>query len=170
MAGLVHLIHSTSASGIPLASQIKLNKFKPLFLDIGLVQRALQVDPELILSEDLIEIHRGALTEQFVGQELLAYADFFREEKLFFWEREKHSSSAEVDYVITVGKHIIPIEVKAGKQGHLKSLMQFMQEKRSLLGIRISQRSLSFRDNILSVPFYMIEQIPRLVKQLLNSP
>jgi uncharacterized protein len=169
MAGLVHLIFSTSASGIPLAAQIKPNKFKPLFLDIGLVQRALQVDPELMMASDLIHIHRGALAEQFVGQEFLAYADFFREEKLFFWEREKQSSSAEVDYVITVGQHIVPIEVKAGTQGHLKSLIQFMKEKKSLLGIRISQHPLSFKDNILSVPFYMIEQIPRLVKTWLNN-
>lgn len=168
MAGLIHPIFSTSASGIPLAAQIKSKKFKTLFLDIGLVERALQVDPELIMSSDLMEIHRGALAEQFVGQELIAYADFYREEKLFFWEREKLSSSAEVDYVITVGQHIIPIEVKAGMQGHLKSLIQFMKEKKSPLGIRISQQPLSYKDNILSVPFYMIEQIPRLVKDLLS--
>jgi len=168
MAGLIHPIFSTSASGIPLAAQIKLNKFKTLFLDIGLVERALQVDPELIMSNDLIQIHRGALAEQFVGQEFLAYADFFREEKLFFWEREKLSSAAEVDYVITVGQHIVPIEVKAGEQGHLKSLIQFMKEKKSKVGIRISQRPLSYRDGVLSVPFYMIEQIPRLIN-LVNA-
>jgi predicted AAA+ superfamily ATPase len=168
MAGLVNLIFSTSASGIPLAAQMKSNKFKTLFLDIGLVQRALQVDPDQIMANDLIHIHRGALAEQFVGQEFLAYADFFRKEKLFFWEREKQSSSAEVDYVINVGQHIIPIEVKAGKQGHLKSLMQFMAEKKSSIGVRISLRPLEFRDNILSVPLYMIEQIPRLIKYCLK--
>jgi len=167
MAGLIHLIFSTCASGIPLAAQIKSKKFKPLFLDIGLIERSLKVDPELVLKTDLLEIHRGALAEQFVGQEWLAYGDFFREEKLFFWEREKQISSAEVDYVIPLGQHIIPVEVKAGTQGHLKSLVQFMQEKKSSLGIRISQHPLFFKDNILSVPFYMIEHIPRLVKSLL---
>ncbi len=169
MAGLVHPIFATAASGIPLAMQINLKKFKPLFLDIGLVQRALQVDPELIISNDLIQIHRGALAEQFVGQELLTNVDCFREEKLFFWEREKRSSSAEVDYVISVKQHILPVEVKAGTQGHLKSLIQFMNEKKSPLGIRISQQPLSYKDHILSVPFYMIQQIPRLVKSLLES-
>lgn len=167
-AGLIHPIMATSASGIPLAAQVKSNKFKPLFLDIGLMQRALQVDPQTIMNQDLVLIHAGALAEQFVGQELLAYADFFREEKLFFWEREKHTSSAEVDYVITVDQHIIPIEVKAGAHGHLKSLTQFMKDKKSPLGIRISQRPLSYKDQILSIPFYMIDQIPRLVRMLLN--
>jgi len=164
MAGLIHLIVASSASGIPLAAQIKSKKFKTLFLDVGLLERALQVDPNLIMNNELIHIHRGALAEQFVGQELLAYADFFKNEKLFFWEREKKPTSAEVDYIITVDQHIIPIEVKAGAQGHLKSLLQFMKEKHSPLGIRISQHPLSLKDNILSVPFYLIEQLPRLIK------
>lgn len=168
-AGLIHLIFSTSASGIPLASQIKPNKFKTLFLDIGLVGRSLQVSPELMLPSDLIHIHRGALGEQFVGQELLAYSDSYREEKLFFWEREKKPSSAQVDYIISLNQHIIPIEVKAGAQGHLKSLFQFMKEKESPLGIRISMQPLSYKDKILSIPFYMMEQVPRLVLSLLHA-
>jgi len=168
MAGLAYVVHSTSASGIPLSAQMKPNKFKTLFLDIGLLQRALQVDPGLFIKSDLFQIHRGALAEQFVGQELLAYADFFRDEKLFFWEREKHSSSAEVDFVITAGQHIIPVEVKAGKQGHLKSIIQFMKEKKSILGIRISQQPLSLKNGILSVPFYMVEHIPRLLRESLG--
>lgn len=167
MAGLMHPILSASASGIPLAAQIKPNKFKLLFLDVGLVQRALQVDPEQLLSNPLSHIHRGALAEQFVGQELIAYGDCFRQENLYFWEREKHSSSAEVDYVITVGQSIVPIEVKAGAQGHLKSLIQFMKEKKSEFGIRISEQPLFFKDQILSVPLYMIAQIPRLVCKLM---
>lgn len=167
MAGLIHFILSSSASGIPLSTQVKSKKFKTLFLDLGLMQRALQVDPEVLLSNELIHIHRGALTEQFVGQELISYTDCFREEKLFFWEREHVSSSAEVDYIITINQMIIPVEVKAGAQGHLKSLMQFMKEKNSLLGIRISERPLEYRDGILSIPFYLVKQIPRLVKMVI---
>jgi len=168
-AGLIYPVVSSSCAGIPLSMQTKQNRFKLLFLDIGLVQCALKIDPEAILSEDLVFIHQGALVEQFVGQELLAYADFFREEKLYFWEREKAGSDAEVDYVITVDNEIIPIEVKAGKTGRLKSLRQFMEEKNSLLGIRISQSPLSFENKILSVPLYMIDQIPRLVRECKKS-
>ncbi len=166
-AGLIHPIFATAAAGIPLAAQMKRNKFKPLFLDIGLVQRALQVDAQMVWQEQLVQIHAGALAEQFVGQEILALSDFFHEERLFFWEREKSGSDAEVDYVITVDQWIIPIEVKAGASGHLKSLVQFMKEKKSPLGIRISQSPLAYENKILSVPFYMIDQIPRLVRDLL---
>lgn len=162
-AGLVHLIYATSASGIPLKAQIKQNKVKPLFLDIGLLQRSLEVDPELIWNQELIEINKGALAEQFVGQELLAYRDAFRDEKLYFWEREK--SDAEIDYVISLDHHIIPIEVKAGKYGRLRSLKQFMEEKKSPIGICISERPLSFERGVLFVPFYQIEEIPILIKK-----
>ncbi len=167
-AGILYPIYASSAAGTPLSAQIKRNKFKPLYIDIGLLERALQVDPNTVLNQDLVQIHAGALAEQFVGQEWLAYADFFREEQLFFWEREKAGSSAEVDYVITLESEVIPIEVKAGAHGHLKSIRQFMAEKNSPLGIRISQKPLEIRDQILSVPFYMLEHIPRLVREVLG--
>jgi len=87
---------------------------------------------------------------------------------LFFWEREVTGSSAQIDYLITVGSHIVPIEVKSGKTGSLKSLLQFMKEKKSAIGVRICQSPLSFENRILTVPFYMIAQIPRLVKSLVG--
>jgi hypothetical protein len=164
-AGLVHPIYASSASGIPLKAQVKQNKCKPLFLDIGLLQRSLQVDPELIRTKNLLEINAGALAEQFVGQELLSYSDAFREEKLFFWEREKSGSDAEVDYVLAIDSAIVPLEVKAGKSGHLKSLRQFMEEKKSPLGICLSPNPLSYENKILHVPFYRIADIPSLVKE-----
>lgn len=164
-AGLVHPIYATSASGIPLKAQIKQNKVKPLFLDIGLLQRSLEVDPELIWTKDLIEINAGALAEQFVGQELLAYRDAFRDESLYFWTREK--GDAEVDYILSTENQIIPIEVKAGKYGKLRSIRQFMHEKKAPIGICISQKPLSFENGILFIPFYKIEEIPILVKKYL---
>ncbi len=111
-------------------------------------------------------LNRGTLAEQFVGQELLAYGNKQESGHLFFWVREQTGSSAEVDYVITVHDQIIPLEVKSGAVGKLKSLKLFMQEKSSKLGIRVSQAPLDYSNNILSVPFYLISQIPRLVKSL----
>ena len=71
---------------------------------------------------------------------------------------------AEVDYVINVEADIVPVEVKAGETGKLKSLRLFMKEKKAKLGVRISQEPLSYHDNILSIPFYMIENLKRLVQ------
>lgn len=165
-AGLVHYIYSTTASGIPLLSLMNEKKFKIIFLDVGLLVYANRIDAELLL-DDVILINRGALAEQFVGQELLAYAPRYEEAKLYFWCREQKSSMAEVDFIVTVGSKIIPIEVKAGATGHLKSLHLLMKEKQLELGVRVSQQSLSMTEKILSVPIYMISEISRLVSQVL---
>jgi len=168
-AGILHQVHATSAAGIPLKFHQNEQKFKMLFLDIGLIQQVNQIDPEKIWVEDLTQINAGMMAEQFVGQEFLSSGEFYEERDLFFWEREKSGSDAEVDYIISIGSQIIPVEVKAGKSGKLRSLKLFMEEKKSPLGIRISQSPLSYQDNILSIPFYMIDQIPRLVKEVLET-
>lgn len=167
-AGIIHAVHATSAAGIPLKVHRNEQKFKVLFLDIGLIQQVNQIDAETIWTEDLSQINAGMMAEQFVGQEFLAYGEYYEEKELFFWGRDKQGSSAEVDYVITYKSHIIPVEVKAGKSTKLRSLKMFMEEKKSPLGIHISQNSLSYEDNILSVPFYMISQIPRLLTGAVN--
>ena len=107
-------------------------------------------------------LNRGAIAEQFVGQELLAYGPNYDKAKNYFWARD-WPATAEVDYIKVINQQIYPIEVKAGKLGKLRSMQQFMREKSSPLGVRISQAPLSFADDILSVPLYMISELERLV-------
>ncbi len=163
-AGLVYPVYATAASSLPLSSLINEKQFKLLFLDIGLMLRAAKLDAELLLSDDLLLANRGKLAEQFVGQELLAYADPLDEAAVHFWCRQKPSSTAEVDYVVQAGSRIVPIEVKAGTTGQLRSLKLLMQERNLPLGIRISQLPLKLEDNILSLPIYLVNQLNRLVK------
>lgn len=167
-AGLIKLVKQTSASGLPLEAQVKENKFKLLFLDIGLVQNASQIEAKTILENDILQINAGLLAEQFVGQELICLANPYEEKRLYFWERDKKNSQAEVDYVTNIGGKIVPIEVKSGKTGRLKSIKQFMEEKNSPLGIRFSTHPLSLENNILSVPFYLISHINRLITDLFS--
>lgn len=165
-AGLIYPVYSTSASGIPLASLINEKKFKVIFLDIGLITRSGKLDAELLLNQDTLLVNRGMLAEQFVGQELLAYAAKFDEASIYFWSREQRSSMAEIDYVTTVDSKIIPIEVKAGATGRLKSLKIFMDEKHSSIGVRLSQQPLNYADKILSLPLYMVGEIARMIKSV----
>lgn len=169
LAGVIKPIYLTSASGLPLAAQINENKFKLNFLDVGLMQNSCGLQSQLSVSNDFMQINSGAVAEQFVGQELGANADKHAESRLFFWARDKRNSLAEVDYVINIGTEIIPIEVKSGKTGALRSLRLFMGEKKSKLGVRISQDNMSYHNNILSIPLYMVEQIPRLVKNVIGG-
>lgn len=168
-AGLFKPVYASAASGIRLSAQLKQNRFKLLFLDVGLVQQALQIAPEKVYAKDLIQINRGAIAEQFVGQELIAYSDPHKLEGLFYWQNEKVGSDAEVDYIVTNEEQIIPVEVKAGPTGKLRSLRQFMIMKKAPLGVHISEAILSFKDGVLSVPFYLISKLPEFLEELLSS-
>lgn len=165
-AGLINRVYATAASGIPIFAQLKENRFKILFLDIGLLHTAHKVDINELWEKDILQVHSGRLAEQFVGQQLLSMGDLYENPQLFFWKRESKNSSAEVDYLLTVGSGIIPIEVKAGKTGRLRSLQIFMQEKNSSLGVKVSMSPLSQENSILSLPLYMLDQLPRLVSSL----
>ncbi len=167
-AGLIYQIYASKASGLPLNAFISEKKFKLLFIDIGLVKATSLLDVELIKNKDLMLINRGVLVEQFVGQELLAYGPTYQAGQLFYWERAKPSSTAEVDYVINVEEHVVPIEVKSGKTGSLRSLQLFLDEKKLPFGVRLSLAPLSYKNRVLSVPLYMAHEVPRLVQWALG--
>lgn len=170
-ANIFYPIYSTTASGLPFISTQNEKKFKLLFLDIGLLKRACRLDTNLLLSEDILLLNQGGLAEQWVGQELIANGDSHESPALYFWAREERNSQAKVDYLMIIDGEIIPIEVKAGTAGRLKSLQIFMQEKKSVIGIQLSQAPLSFdkKTNILSVPLYWIDRIPSLVRSLVAA-
>ena len=127
-AFLVHLIHSTNVSGLPLGANASSKVFKALFLDIGLMQHICGIDPlETINSSDLTSVYKGAIAEQFVGQELLASGGS-ENLKLYYWNRMKKGSTAEVDFVISRGGKLYPVEVKSGAAGKMRSMHQLLSE------------------------------------------
>ncbi|MES2199579.1 MAG: AAA family ATPase [Chlamydiota bacterium] len=163
-AGVINPVYATSAAGLPLITHKNEKKYKLLFLDIGLLKRACNLDLEFFFKENPFLVNKGALAEQFVGEELLAYFGKNEESSLFSWVREERNSSAEIDFLMTVDAFMVPIEVKAGSIGSMRSLKLFLQEKKVVLGVRIAENPFSLESNILSIPFYMIEELSRLVR------
>jgi predicted AAA+ superfamily ATPase len=180
LARIAYKVHHTACNGIPLGAEIDERKFKALFLDVGLLNRACGLsllDFETVA--DIMLVNAGAVSEQFVGQHLLYSRKFFEEPELHYWSREKRQSSAEVDYVISVGSRIIPIEVKPGKSGRLKSLHMFISEKGCDFGVRFNTAPPSLLDTtaklatgeslpyrLLSLPLYLVGQARRLSQQI----
>ncbi len=164
LAGVIYPVYATHAAGLPLSAGLNYNKYKLFFLDVGLMTAKSNLSAAVLMSEDIMLINRGALAEQFVCQELLAYQAPFQKANIQYWSREEKGSQAEVDFVIQSRNNILPIEVKAGSTGRLRSLQLMMQEKKLPLGIRISELPLQWdeKTRILSVPFYMISEIQRL--------
>ncbi len=151
-ADLVKLIYKTS--GIPLGANYNPRRFKLLFLDLGLMQRAcdLKISRWIIDSYNLI--NAGPVAEQFVGQQICANSNFKRE-RLYFWARDKRGSSAEVDYMIEGNHGVIPIEVKAGASGKLKSMHLLLNSQPKISkGIKVSLDNFESHNNIQSIPLY----------------
>jgi len=171
-ANVINYVRQTSMAGLPLGAEASDRNFKMIFLDIGLMLKSFgasaDIVEEVLSANDFHSIASGALAEQFVGQELIAMIDPYEEPNLYYWSREGNGS-AEVDYLMQIGTKIFPIEVKAGKTGRLTSLNLAIEKYDLPFGIRISQRKLEFENKVLSVPFYAIPEIPRLVRGILSS-
>ena len=165
MARLVTKIVATNANGIPLEAESNPDDYKLAMVDIGLLGSYLGIQqaPSEIWNDAFV--HAGALTEQFVGQELLALHAAHQDSRLYYWRRDRRPEQAEIDYITQLGNRIYPIEVKSGRAGHLKSLRNFIELKKMPFGIRISQHELSYRDRVLSVPLYGTSALARLVRE-----
>lgn len=163
-AGVIHKIRVTSAHGLPLSIHSNENKFKILFLDTGLMQRVCGLNRETALTDDFTAINSGALAEQFAGQEFIAGSTPYEKANFYYWRREKKGSNAEVDYLINRNTDIIPVEIKSGATGHLKSLRLFMQEYKSKFGIRLSLLPMSYHDGIVSIPLYAAGYLDNIIK------
>ena len=137
-ARLVKVVYSVNPPSLPFNFSSKINVFKPLFLDVGLMQFVSGVNfKDELLKTDLLHIYRGVIAEQFVGQELL----ISQNDELYYWSRQAKSSNAEVDYLIQNNNRIYALEVKSGASGSLKSLHLLLQNKRQINeGIVFSSR------------------------------
>ncbi len=168
-ARVVTRIRATSGHGLPLEVHADEEKFKILFLDVGLMQHACGLDSRIALADDFLSIQAGAVAEQWVGQEMLATEDPYEERKLFFWARDSRGSLAEVDYLVPRGERAFPVEVKAGKTGRLRSLKLYLQEHGCPLGVRFAHLPLSLHDGVLSIPLYAVSQMPRWMDEALEE-
>ena len=144
-AGLVIPVIATSGNGIPLDAEANEKNMKILLLDSGLLLSVLQLEGNL--AQHLVElimtgspqdlVNKGGLVEMVAGLELLRNKPCVQRQKMFYWEKSGNSI-AEIDYLDTFHLKVTPIEIKTGTQGGMKSLWQFMREKRLTEAIRCS--------------------------------
>jgi uncharacterized protein len=176
MARVAYKVHHTSSNGVPLGAEMDERNFKVLYMDVGLMCSALHLSLLDLRREDLSLVSDGAIAEQFIGQHLLYSCAWYETPNLHYWMREAKSAAAEVDYVVSQGQQIVPVEIKAGTPGSLKSLQRFLLEKKRSFGLRLNgdvpslmQGSTLALDKtrvnfeLLSLPLYMVGQARRLL-------
>lgn len=123
-AQVVNRVPAAGPAGLPLGATASAKRFKALMVDIGLMQKLRALPPAREYRKgDLLGIHQGAMAEQFVGQEMMV-----SQGRLFYWSRGARGSTAEVDYLASVDGKVVPVEVKSGPAGRLRSLHMLLEK------------------------------------------
>lgn len=162
---ILKIIYPTINFSLPIKKNFKKSP-KLVFMDSGLVNYETNLQKEIFKNEEILDVNEGLLAEHIVAQELnpLMPENF----GLNFWVREKRQSIAEVDFVIPYKNMLIPIEVKKGKSGRLRSLHQFIDNCPHNYAVRVysgkfdiqKTRTISGKDFYLfNLPFFLVPKI-----------
>lgn len=181
MARVITLVTRSDCGGLPLSAGADPRFAKLLFLDVGLVSRLLGADwLDLDQLREQALVNEGPLAEQFIGQHLHWEPQVMPE--LHYWATESRTGNAELDFVVARGRMMVPVEVKSGQSGTLKSLHCFMFRKQLDTALRFDlqppsvqtvetsvpapdgQQSVSYR--LFSLPLYAVERLPALLDTL----
>lgn len=172
-AMVLQLVYPVTGFTLPQIPNLKRSP-KLQVLDTGMFNHVSGVQQEMVLLKDLYPIHKGRLMEHLVIQEFLTS----QTDPLFkpnFWVREKANSNAEVDLVLAYGVDLVPVEVKAGKDGKLRSLHQFMDETKNTIAVRVHGGRFSIEKvktiarkefYLMNIPHYAAAQLPEYIQHL----
>ncbi|RYE16474.1 MAG: DUF4143 domain-containing protein, partial [Sphingobacteriaceae bacterium] len=168
---LLQLVYPCTDVQLPLLPDHKKSP-RLQVLDTGLLNYFAGIQKEILGTADLNKVYQGTMIEHLVGQELLA-SQFGALSSLNFWIREKPTSSAEVDYIWPFEGKLIPIEVKSGAEGKLKSLHLYMDLVPHQMAIRFCAGEISITQavtpegkkyQLLNLPYYLVCQTDRYLQ------
>lgn len=165
-AMIISRVHASYSKEIPILNNMK-KLPKLIYLDIGLINYKLGVRKEIINVPDINAVFHGQLSEQIVGQTLQTFS-VNKNENLSYWYRLNKGSISEVDFLMNINNTLVPIEVKSGKTGTLKSLHNFIDESNNSFAVRIYSGHLvqekiktpkQKKYTLFSVPFYLLYRL-----------
>lgn len=155
--GLVHRVSRVNAPGIPLRAYEDMKAFKLFALDVGLLGCMTGLHQRTLLDGNTLFVEfKGALTEQYVCQQLKTLADL----ELCYYTNDR--GSCEVDFVVDTGGRVMPLEVKAETNLRAKSLKTYREKFSPELAIRTSMADYRKEDGLVNLPLYAIGQIGSL--------
>ena len=173
-AMVISRVYASASRQLPLINNLKKSP-KLLYLDTGLVSYQVGLRTKIMNIQDINAVYHGQLSEQIVGQALLSLATR-KSINLSYWYREQKGSISEIDYLISSNNKLIPIEVKSGKSGTLKSLHNFIEESRNNFAVRIYSGVMGIEKirtpnkkqfTLFSIPFYLLHRIEQLLDEVL---
>lgn len=162
--GLVHKISRVNTPGIPLRAYEDLKAFKLFFVDVGLLGCLAGLSQHTLLDgNDLFVEFKGALTEQYVCQQLKTL------EELHVYYFTNDRGSCEIDFVVYTGQSIVPLEVKAEVNLRAKSLKIYQEKFSPEIAIRTSMADYQKEEWLVDLPLYAIDQFKDVANEAINS-
>lgn len=172
----IKLIYPTTNISTPLIADLKKSP-KLQFLDTGILNYALRIQADAIGMDDLSEMFRGAIIPHIINQEMISIQDI-RDEKPMFWVRDKSQASSEVDLVFVYKNKVIPIEIKSGLSGKLRSLQQFIDKTDHIYAVRMYAGLFDIHEAktpngkrflLMNLPYYLGSKIPEYIAYFVNN-
>ncbi len=155
--GLVHKVSRVNSAGIPLKAYEDLKAFKLFLVDVGLLGCMAGLHQSVLLDgNDMFAEFKGALTEQYVCQQLKIVDDL----GVYYYTNDR--SSCEIDFVVDSGEKVIPVEVKAEVNLKAKSLKAYREKFQPELAVRTSMSDFKVEDTLVNLPLYAIDQITKI--------
>lgn len=174
-AKIIRLIYPSTDIEMPLKPDIKKSP-RLQFLDTGIVNYALGIQADMLALKDLNSLYKGAIIPHLIMQEIISLQSN-TDKKPNFWVREKNQSSAEVDIIVPYKQLAIPVEIKSGSAGKLKSLHQFIERAAHPYAVRLYAGSFSIEEHktpggkpylLLNMPYYLGTKIHEYIDYFVN--
>ncbi|WP_425636335.1 ATP-binding protein [Algoriphagus yeomjeoni] len=176
LARIIQLIYPTTSVKPPIVIDFK-KRPRLQFLDTGLWNQAMGLQAQLIQVGDLDEVHKGRIVQHLVAQEINSTVeDYYSTSN--FWVRQEKDSNSEVDLIFPFEKYLIPVEVKSGSKGTLRSLHQYMDRCEHPYAVRVyagefkiePARTIAGTDfYLMNLPYYLGTQLEKYVRRFVNK-
>ncbi len=175
-AKTIQLIYPTTATEIPIIPDLKKSP-RLQFLDTGILNYILGISAEMVVLEDLSQSYKGAIIPHMITQELISIQSE-KSQLPNFWVREKKQATSEVDLVYAIDEKIIPIEIKSGSTGSLKSLHQFIERTNHPYAVRIYAGEFEIQRTktpngipylLMNLPYYLGTLIPEYLSYFIKN-
>lgn len=176
-AKIIQLIYPTTNLEAPIMPDVKKSP-RLQFLDTGLINHDLKIQADLLALTDLSNAYKGAIIPHMITQEVLSL-NTINNPKTHFWVREKAQASSEVDLVMQYQGKLIPIEIKSGATGSLKSLHEFIERTNHHYAIRIYAGEFNVEEHetpnqnkpykLMNLPYYLGTKLPEYIDYFIKN-
>jgi predicted AAA+ superfamily ATPase len=170
LAKIIRLVYPTTNINLPVLPDLKKSP-RLQFLDTGLLNHILNIQGEMIGLKDMSDFQRGKIIQHLIYQEILTLSEYAV--MPYFWVKESKDSNAEVDLVYPFRNLLIPIEIKSGKTGTLRSLHEFINRSEHNMAVRFYAGHFNIEHtttpqgkaySLMNLPYYLGTQLPQYLE------